>query len=127
MWKSVGYRTQLTTNLAERFDRGYAMTIRPLGDRILVKRLAMEEKTKADLIIPNTAKEKPQQGIVVAVGKGKLLERGNLQPPDVKPGDRVLFGKYADSDIVIDGEEHLVLREDDILAVIQGNGAIEAS
>jgi chaperonin GroES len=103
------------------------MTIRPLGDRILVKRLAMEEKTKAGLIIPDTAKGKSQQGIVVAVGKGKLLEHGNLQPPDVKPGDRVLFGKYAGSDIVIDGEEHLVLREEDILAVIQGDGAIEPS
>jgi chaperonin GroES len=96
------------------------MNIRPLGDRILVKRIQEEEKTKGGIIIPDTAKEKPQEGRVVAVGKGKTMEDGKLLPPDVKAGDRILFGKYAGSEIKLEGEEHLILREDDILGVLEG-------
>lgn len=95
------------------------MKIRPLGDRILVKRIQEEEKTKGGIIIPDTAKEKPQEGKVVAVGKGKTTENGKLVAPDVKAGDRILFGKYSGSEVKIDGEEHLILREDDILGVIE--------
>jgi chaperonin GroES len=96
------------------------MNIRPLGDRILVKRIQEEEKTKGGIIIPDTAKEKPQEGRVVAVGKGKMTEDGKLLVPDVKAGDRILFGKYAGSEIKLEGEEHLILREDDILGVLEG-------
>jgi len=96
------------------------MNIRPLGDRILVKRIQEEEKTKGGIIIPDTAKEKPQEGRVVAVGKGKMTEDGKLLQPDVKAGDRILFGKYAGSEIKLEGEEHLILREDDILGVLEG-------
>jgi chaperonin GroES len=95
------------------------MNIRPLGDRILVKRIQEEEKTKGGIIIPDTAKEKPQEGRVVAVGKGKMTEDGKLLTPDVKAGDRILFGKYAGSEIKLEGEEHLILREDDILGVLE--------
>ena len=96
------------------------MKIRPLGDRILVKRIKEEEKTKGGIIIPDTAKEKPQEGKVVAVGKGKMTEEGKLITPDVKAGDRILFGKYAGSEVKLEGEEHLILREDDILGVLEG-------
>jgi chaperonin GroES len=96
------------------------MNIRPLGDRILVRRIQEEEKTKGGIIIPDTAKEKPQEGRVVAVGKGKMTEDGKLVAPDVKAGDRILFGKYAGSEIKLEGEEHLILREDDILGVLDG-------
>ena len=96
------------------------MKIRPLQDRLIVKRIAEEEKTKGGLIIPDTAKEKPQEGKVIAVGKGKANEDGKVTPLDVKAGDRVLFGKYAGTEIKIDGEEHLIMREDDILGVIEG-------
>jgi chaperonin GroES len=96
------------------------MNIRPLGDRILVKRIQEEEKTKGGIIIPDTAKEKPQEGRVVAVGKGKMTEDGKLVAPDVKAGDRILFGKYAGSEVKLEGEEHLILREDDILGVLEG-------
>jgi chaperonin GroES len=96
-----------------------AMKIRPLGDRILVRRIQEEEKTKGGIIIPDTAKEKPQEGKVVAVGKGKMTEQGKLVPPDVKAGDRILFGKYSGSEVKIEGEEHLILREDDILGVLE--------
>jgi chaperonin GroES len=95
------------------------MKMRPLHDRVIVKRIDEEEKTTGGIIIPDTAKEKPQQGKVIAVGKGKLLESGKVNPMAVKEGDRVLFGKYAGTDIKIDGEEHLIMREDDILAVIK--------
>jgi len=101
-----------------RKERG--MKIRPLQDRIIVKRIAEEEKTKGGLIIPDTAKEKPQEGKVIAVGKGKVNEDGKVTPLDVKAGDRVLFGKYAGQEIKVDGEEHLIMREDDILGVIEG-------
>jgi chaperonin GroES len=94
--------------------------IRPLGDRILVKRLKEEDKTKGGIIIPDTAKEKPQEGKVVAVGKGKRSEKGDIIPPEVKSGDRILFGKYSGSEVKLEGEEHLILREDDILGVLEG-------
>jgi chaperonin GroES len=95
------------------------MKMRPLHDRVIVKRIDEEEKTSGGIIIPDAAKEKPQQGKVIAVGKGKLLESGKVNPMAVKKGDRVLFGKYAGTDIKIDGEEHLIMREDDILAVVK--------
>lgn len=95
------------------------MKLRPLQDRVIIKRLEEEEKTAGGIIIPDTAKEKPQQGRVVAVGKGKILENGQVTPPIVKEGDRVLFNKYAGIEVKIDGEEHLVMREDDILAIVQ--------
>ena len=95
------------------------MKIRPLQDRIIVKRIEEEEKTKGGIIIPDTAKEKPMEGKVIAVGKGKVLEDGKINPLDVKVGDRVLFGKYAGTEVKIDGEEHLIMREDDILGVIE--------
>jgi len=84
-----------------------------------VKRIEEEEKTKGGIIIPDTAKEKPMEGKVVAVGKGKVMEDGKLHPVDVKVGDRILFGKYAGTEVKIDGEEHLIMREDDILGVIE--------
>jgi chaperonin GroES len=95
------------------------MKIRPLHDHILVKRVKEEEKTKGGIIIPDTAKEKPQEGKVVAVGKGKILENGDVAPLDVKKGDRILFSKYAGNEVKIEGEEHLILREDDILGVLE--------
>jgi chaperonin GroES len=93
--------------------------IRPLQDRVILKRIEEEEKSKGGIIIPDTAKEKPQEGKVVAVGKGKANEDGKITPLDVKINDRVLFGKYAGSEIFIDGEEHLIMREEDILGVIE--------
>ena len=95
------------------------MKIRPLQDRVLVKRVEEEQKTKGGIIIPDTAKEKPQEGKVVAVGKGKVNDDGKLTPLDVKAGDRILFGKYSGTEVKIDGEEHLILREDDILGVLE--------
>ena len=95
------------------------MKMRPLHDRILVKRVEEENKTKGGIIIPDTAKEKPQRGKVIAVGKGKLNDEGKVVPLDVKKGDVILFGKYAGSEIKLDGEEHLIMREDDILGVIE--------
>ena len=95
------------------------MKIRPLQDRVIVKRVEEKEKTKGGIIIPDTAKEKPMEGKVIAVGKGKILEDGKIHPLDVKAGDRVLFGKYAGTEVKIDGEEHLIVREDDILGVIE--------
>jgi len=96
------------------------MKIRPLQDRVIVKRLEEEEKTKGGIIIPDTAKEKPQEGKVVAVGKGKVTEDGKVIPLDVKPGDKILFGKYSGTEIKIEGEEHLIMREEDILGIIEG-------
>lgn len=92
--------------------------IRPLGDRLVVRRLTEEEKTAGGIIIPDTAKEKPQEGEVIAVGNGRVLDNGNVQPLDVKAGDKILFSKYAGTEVNIDGEEWLVVREDDILGVI---------
>lgn len=93
--------------------------IRPLHDRVIVKRIEETEKTKGGIIIPDTAKEKPQEGKVVAVGPGRRLEEGKVIPLDVKTGDKILFGKYSGAEIKLDGEEHLILREDDILGVIE--------
>jgi len=95
------------------------MKIRPLQDRVIVKRLAEEEKTKGGIIIPDTAKEKPMEGLVISVGKGKTDNDGKLIKPDVKAGDRILFGKYAGTEVKIDGVEHLIMREDDILGIIE--------
>ena len=95
------------------------MKLRPLSDRVIVKRIDEEEKTSGGIIIPDTAKEKPQQGKVIAVGQGRLMVSGKVNPMTVKKGDRVLFGKYSGNDIKIDGEEHLIMREEDILAVIK--------
>ena len=95
------------------------MAIRPLNDRILIKRLESEEKTKGGIIIPDAAKEKPLEGKVIAVGGGKKDEKGKAIPMVVKKGDRVLFGKYSGNEIKIDGEEMMIIREDDILAVIE--------
>jgi chaperonin GroES len=95
------------------------MKLRPLHDRILVRRIEEEEKTKGGLIIPDTAKEKPQEGKVIAVGEGRVSEDGTLRPLDVHKGDRVLFTKYAGSEIEVGGDEHLIIREDDVLAVLE--------
>ena len=95
------------------------MKIRPLQDRIIVKRIEEEETTAGGLIIPDTAKEKPQEGKVVAVGKGKVLEDGKSRKLDVKKGDRVLFSKYAGTEITLEGEERLILREDDVLGIVE--------
>jgi chaperonin GroES len=96
------------------------MKIRPLQDRVLVKRIEEDlEKTKGGIIIPDTAKEKPQQGKVIAAGKGKVNDNGKVTPLDVKVGDTILFGKYSGSEIKIDGDEHLIMREDDILGVVE--------
>ncbi len=96
------------------------MKIRPLQDRVIVKRLEEEEKTKGGIIIPDSAKEKPQEGKVIAVGKGKMTDDGKLIPLDVKAGDRILFGKYSGTEVKIEGEEHLIMREEDILGIIEG-------
>jgi chaperonin GroES len=96
------------------------MKIRPLGDRILVKRVKEEEKSKGGIIIPDTAKEKPQEGKVVAVGKGKMTEAGKLVTPEVKAGDTILFGKYSGSEVMVEGVEHLIMREDDVMGVLEG-------
>ncbi len=95
------------------------MKIRPLQDRIIVKRMEEEEMTKGGIIIPDSAKEKPMEGKVIAVGNGKVLDNGQKSTPDVKAGDKVLFSKYAGTEVKIDGEEHLIMREDDILGIIE--------
>jgi len=94
------------------------MKVRPLHDRVIVKRVEEEDKTKGGIIIPDTAKEKPIEGKVIAVGNGKVLESGKKIPLEVKKGDRVLFAKYGGTEIKIDGEEHLIMREDDIIAIL---------
>ncbi len=95
------------------------MKVRPLGDRVLVKPLEVEEKKKGGIIIPDTAKEKPQEGKVIAVGKGKITEEGKTLPLDVKVGDKILFGKYAGNEIKIEDKDYLIVREEDILAIIE--------
>ena len=95
------------------------MKVRPLQDRIIVQRIDEEETTVGGIIIPDTAKEKPQQGKIIAVGKGKILDNGTRIEPDVKTGDKVLFGKYAGTEVKLDGEEYLIMREDDILGVLE--------
>ena len=94
------------------------MDMRPLGDRILVRRMEEAEQKQGGIIIPDTAKEKPQEGEVIAAGNGKILENGTKVAMDVKKGDRVLFGKYSGTDIKIDGQEYLILREDEVLAIL---------
>ena len=94
--------------------------VRPLHDRLLVKRIEEKETVKGGIIIPDTAKEKPQEGNVIAVGNGKILEDGKVRPLDVKKGDKILFSKYAGTEIKVDGEELLMMREEDILAVVEG-------
>ena len=94
------------------------MKVKPLQDRVLIKRVEEEAKTKGGIIIPDSAKEKPQEGLVVAVGPGKVTDNGTRVTPEVKAGDRILFGKYSGTDIKVDGVEHLILREDDILAIL---------
>jgi chaperonin GroES len=93
--------------------------IRPLQDRVIVKRIEEQDKSKGGIIIPDTAKEKPQEGKIIAVGKGKLNDGGKITPLDVKVNDRILFGKYSGTEINIDGDEHLIMREEDILGVIE--------
>ena len=95
------------------------MKIRPLRDRLLVKRVEKEETTKGGIIIPDSAKEKPIEGEVIAVGSGRVLDDGTVRPLEVKAGNRILFSKYAGTDIKLDGEEHLILREDDVLGVVE--------
>ncbi len=95
------------------------MKIRPLQDRILVERIDEEKTSKGGILIPDTAKEKPQEGKVVAVGKGKVLENGKIQELDVQKGDRVLFAKYGGTEITLDGEDRLILREDDVLGILE--------
>jgi len=96
------------------------MKIRPLHDRVIVKRLESETKTAGGIVIPDSAAEKPVQGKVVAVGKGKILEDGTVRPLDVKIGDKILFGKYSGTEVKVDGEELVVMREEDVMAVIEG-------
>jgi chaperonin GroES len=95
------------------------MKIRPLQDRILVKRVDEEETTAGGIIIPDSAKEKPQEGLVSAVGPGKTLENGSIAEMGVKQGDRILFSKYAGTDVTVDGDEHIIIREDDVLAIYE--------
>ena len=95
------------------------MKIRPLHDRVIVKRLEEERKTASGIVIPDAAAEKPDQGEIIAVGKGKILESGDVRPMDIKVGDRVLFGKYAGQTVKVDGEELLVMREEDIMGVVE--------
>ncbi|MFN0110456.1 MAG: co-chaperone GroES [Blastocatellia bacterium] len=97
-----------------------ATSIRPLNDRIIVRRTEDQEQMRGGLFIPDTAKEKPQEGEVIAVGNGKLLDNGTRIAIDIKAGDKVLFGKYAGTEIKLDGDEYLILREDDVLGVIEG-------
>ncbi|MFP6655760.1 MAG: co-chaperone GroES [Myxococcota bacterium] len=95
------------------------MKLRPLQDRILVKRIEEEETTKEGIIIPDSAKEKPQEGEAVAVGKGKIRDDGTIRKLDVKKGDRVLFGQYAGTEVILDGTEHVIMREDDVLGILK--------
>ena len=96
------------------------MNIRPLYDRLVVKRIEEKEQVQGGIIIPDTAKEKPQEGEVIAVGSGKRLENGKVVPLDVKVGDRILFGKYSGSEIKLDGEEFVMMREDEVLGILEG-------
>ena len=95
------------------------MAIQPLGDRVLIKPLEAQEKTKGGIVLPDTAKEKPQEGKVVAVGKGRVSEEGKVMPLEVKAGDKVLYGKYSGTEITIEGDEYLIVKDEDILAIIK--------
>jgi chaperonin GroES len=98
--------------------RGTTLTLQPLHDRVLVKRIQEEQARRGGIIIPDSAKEKPQEGTVIAVGKGKVSEAGKKTPLDVKAGDRVLFGKYSGSEVALDGEEYLIMKEEDVLGIL---------
>src|SRR5579859_2283724 len=112
-------RQNLLTHHVRRRKEVYVMAkIRPVGDRVIVKPAAKEEVTRSGIVIPDTAKEKPQEGIVIAVGSGKLLDNGDRVPLEIKEGDRVLYAKYGGTEFKLDGEEYLVLRESDVLAVL---------
>jgi chaperonin GroES len=102
------------------FQELFAMKIRPLHDRVIIKRVEEERTSPGGIVIPDTATEKPIRGEVIAIGKGKLLESGDLRPLDLKVGDKVLFGKYSGTEVKVEGEEYLVMKEDDIMAVIEG-------
>jgi chaperonin GroES len=112
-------KTKPWTRQRVRKSEEEAMKIRPLQDRLIVKRVAEENKTKGGIIIPDSAKEKPLEGKVIAVGNGKVLEDGKVRPLDVKAGDTILFSKYAGTEVKIEGEDHLILREEDVLGVIE--------
>ena len=99
------------------------MSIRPLQDRILIRRIESEAAFRGSIVIPDTAKEKPQEGEVVAIGDGKALDSGQLQPLSVKVGDRILFGKYAGTEVTLDDEEYLIMREDEVLGILEGKAA----
>jgi len=114
-----GYFNQAFVIISKIRKEKFKMNIRPLHDRIIVERLEEETKTAGGIIIPDSAKEKPQEGKVVAVGKGKVTEDGKVMPLDVKVGDKVLFGKYAGTEVKFDGKEYMMMREDDILGVIE--------
>lgn len=119
--KPIEEKQEVKTEITQQDNQGkeeVSMQITPLGDRILVRPLEAEEKTKGGIILPDTAKEKPQEGRVVAVGKGKVLEDGKVQPLEVKPGDKILYGKYSGTEIKLEDEEHLIIREEDVLAII---------
>ncbi len=103
------------------------MKARPLQDRILIRRTEEEETTSGGIIIPDAAKEKPQQGVIIATGKGKVQDDGTLIPLDVKVGDQVLFGKYSGTEVTLDGEEYAILREDDVLAVVESRKKAKSS
>ena len=94
------------------------MALKPLGDRIVVKRLDAQEKTKSGLVLPDSAREKPQEGKVIAVGTGRLLDEGGVKPLEIKSGDRVLYGKYSGTEVSIEGDDYLILREEDVLAIV---------
>lgn len=96
------------------------MSIKPLQDRILIRRIESEEEFRGGIVIPDTAKEKPQEGEIVAVGAGKMLDNGQLQPMSVKVGDRVLFGKYSGTEVTLDDQEYLIMREDEVLGILEG-------
>jgi chaperonin GroES len=115
----MGKNEPKSKNLERREDKIMAVKIKPLHDRVLVKRLEEEEKSKGGIIIPDTAKEKPMEGKIMAVGKGRFLESGEIQPLDVKVGDKILFNKYSGTEIKIGGEEHLILKEDEVLGIIE--------
>jgi chaperonin GroES len=112
-------RGRVTVQPSSTNDWSTSMNVRPLHDRIIVKRIEEQEQKVGGIIIPDTAKEKPQQGEVIAVGKGKIKDDGKVIPLDVKQGDTILFGKYSGQEIKIDGDEYLIMREDEVLAVIQ--------
>jgi chaperonin GroES len=114
------FRSATHRSRRERNTRRVHLKIRPLQDRILVRRLEAEQRTKGGIIIPDSAKEKPIEGQVVAVGSGKANDKGEVRPVDVKVGDKILFGKYSGTEVKIENEEHLIIREEDILGVIEG-------